>query len=360
MKRRTMISLLGAGSASAVFTGGWRRPGASSRQVLVLLELRGGNDGLNTLAPMGDPIYRQARPTLALAETLPLARGLGLHPALAPLLPLWQSQRLAFALGVGWPRPNRSHFKAADQWASASASGEGPGWLATAFDQRRSAGPLVALGASGCTAMEGGKVVALQLGPALLQGKAASSLAPDRAGTNPVLRRMLELELAGQRELQNLRGQLAPLPQGIEIPMGDLGQQVAIALRLIASGACPPVVQLVQGGYDTHSNQAYRHARVLGELAGALAAFDAGLRRLRNRPQVNLLAVSEFGRRLQENGSRGTDHGAASIALLLGDQVPHPFIGSYPSLSSVDERGDLIAGLSPPQLYSQALKQLWG
>jgi uncharacterized protein (DUF1501 family) len=358
MKRRTFLSLLAAGSAGAALADGWHAPSAwsASRHVLVLLELRGGNDGLNTVAPIGDPLYRQARPTLALTEALPIADGLGLHPSLAPLLPVWRSRRLGFALGVGWPRPNRSHFKAADQWATASPSGEGPGWLAAAFDQRRATGPLVALGPSGCPAMEGGEVLALQLTPPQLRGREPGSFEPDRAGANPILRRMLKLEQAGQRELQRLSGVLAPLPAGLEIPRGGLGQQVALALRLIGSGACPPVLQLAQAGYDTHAGQADRHGRLLTGLAEALSAFEAGLGRLSNRPQVTLLAVSEFGRRLHENGSRGTDHGAASIALLLGDQVPHPFLGTYPSLSALDERGDLIAGLSPPDLYAHLIK----
>ncbi len=362
MKRRTLLSLLAAGSASAALADGWRGLSAAGarRHVLLLLELRGGNDGLNTVAPVRDPAYRQARPTLALDDALPLADGLALHPALSPLLPLWQSRRLAFALGVGWPRPNRSHFKASDQWATASAEGEGPGWIAAAFDQRRAAGPLVALGPAGSTALEGGEVLALQLAPAQLRGRLAAPLEPQRAGDNPVLRQMLELELAGQRQLQRLRGQLAPLPPGLELPRSSLGRQVALALRLIGSGVCPPVLQLAQAGYDTHSNQASRHSRVLAELAQTLAAFAAGLERLPNRPQVSLLAVSEFGRRLHENGSRGTDHGAASIALLLGDQLPHPFLGSYPSLNSLDARGDLIAGLSPPELYRQVLQRVWG
>ena len=365
MKRRTLLSLLAAGSASAALAGGWRDglgshgARAGSRHVLVLLELRGGNDGLNTVAPVRDPAYRQARPSLALEDALPLAAGLALHPALSPLLPLWQSQRLAFALGVGWPRPNRSHFKAADQWATGSPAGEGPGWIAAAFDQRRAAGPLVALGPAGSTALEGGELLALQLAPAQLRGRQAAPLEPQRAGANPILRQMLELELAGNQALQRLRSQLAPLPPGLQIPRGGLGQQVALALRLIGSGACPPVLQLAQGGYDTHANQANRHGRVLAELAEALAAFAAGLERLPNRPQVTLLAVSEFGRRLRENGSRGTDHGAASIAMLFGDQVPHPFLGTYPSLSSLDDRGDLIPGLSPPDLYRQVLQGVW-
>ncbi|MEO1003951.1 MAG: DUF1501 domain-containing protein [Cyanobacteria bacterium J06638_7] len=361
MKRRLLLSLLGAGSASAAFGAGRRgrsAPAAGSA-VLVLLELRGGNDGLNTLAPTRDPIYRAARPRLALRDAIPLADELALHPAMAPLLPAWEARRLAFALGVGWPRPSRSHFKASDQWAVASPSGDGPGWLAAAFDRRRTSGPLVALGPSGSRAMEGGEVVALQLAPSSLRRRGGVSLQPDQAGANPILRRLLELELAGQRELERLRAAVAPLPGGLEIPSGSLGGQVELALRLIGSGVCPPVLQLAQGGYDTHAAQERSHGRVLAELAAALAAFDAGLRRLQRRPQVTLLAVSEFGRRLQENGSGGTDHGAASIALLLGDQVPHPFLGRYPSLAALDERGDLIAGLDPPALYQSALASLF-
>jgi uncharacterized protein (DUF1501 family) len=345
MKRRTLLL---AGSAGAALT----RPRAATGSVLVLLELRGGNDGLNTVAPVRDPLYLQARPTLALRDGLPLAEGLALYPALAPLLPLWQNRRLAFALGVGWPKPNRSHFKAADQWATGSASGEGPGWLTRAVPQ----GPLLALGPGGCAAMEGGEVLALQLAPAQLRQRALPGLDPELAGSNAVLWQLLELEQAGQREIEWLRRELGPLPAGLEIPRGGLGAQVALALRLIGSGRCPPVLQLAQSGYDTHAQQAGRHGRVLTELGAALTAFAAGLERLPQRPAVRLLAVSEFGRRLQENGSRGTDHGSASVALLLGDGLREPLIGSYPSLRELDGRGDLIAGISPTDFYRQALK----
>jgi len=123
-----------------------------------------------------------------------------------------------------------------------------------------------------------------------------------------------------------------------------------------SGGVRSALMQLAQGGYDTHANQAARQGRALTQLAGALAAFAAGLERLPNRPAVTLLAVSEFGRRLRENGSRGTDHGSASVALLFGDQLPDRLIGRYPSLSNLDERGDLIATLSPPELYRQVLR----
>lgn len=363
MNRRSLLALLAA-SAAGASTAAWPRSGrageagAHPASVLVLLELRGGNDGLNTLAPQRDPLYRESRPTLALAEGLEIGSGLAMHPALAPLLPLWQRRRLAFALGVGWPNPSRSHFKAADQWATGTPSGEGPGWLATALAQRGSAGPLVALGAAGCPAMEGGPLPSLQMAPALLRGKGPLDLDPARAGSHQVLRRLLELEQQGSRELVRLRQGIRPLPADLTLPRGGLGEQVALALQLIASGQCPPALQLAQGGYDTHANQAVRHAKALAELADALAAFDAGLRRLPRRPRVTLLAVSEFGRRLHQNDSGGTDHGTASVALLMGDHLPHPFLGTYPSLARLDDRGDLIATLSPPELYRRVLALL--
>lgn len=128
-----------------------------------------------------------------------------------------------------------------------------------------------------------------------------------------------------------------------------------MALRLIGSGVCPPVLQLAQSGYDTHASQGPRHSRALRDLAEALACLDAGLQKLRQRPRVSLLSVSEFGRRLRQNASGGTDHGSASIALLYGDAPPPPFLGRYPRLDELDDRGDLIASLSPGDLYRRML-----
>ena len=327
MRRRRFLQLGGGGCASVLAVAGWLEAlganaaaATTSGKVLVWLELRGGNDGLNTVIPFRNPIYRQSRPTLALGEGPALSRDLILHPALAPLYPVWQARRLAFALGVGWPMPNRSHFKAMDQWATGTTSGTGTGWVAAAIDQRGSSGPLVALGPSGSTALEGGRALNVQIAPALLLNKESQTLNPSRAVNNSVLRKMLEIEWIGNQEIQKIRRSLAPVPSGLGLPRGDLGGQVALALRLIASGAAPPVIQLSQSGYDTHADQA------------------AGLERLPQRPPVTLLAVSEFGRRLHENGSGGTDHGSASVALLLED------------------RGDLIASLSPPELYRQVLQ----
>jgi uncharacterized protein (DUF1501 family) len=362
MKRRTFLQLGGGGFASVLAVSGWldalganAAASATSGKVLVWLELRGGNDGLNTVIPFRDPIYLQARPLLAVNEGPVLTSELILHPALAPLYPAWKARRLAFALGVGWPMPNRSHFKAVDQWATVSPSGTGIGWLAAAMDQRVSSGPLVALGPSGSTALEGGRALNLQMAPAMLLDQDEQSPEPSRAGSNRVLRKMLEMEWAGNQEIQRFRRVLAPLPTGLDLPRSDLGQQMALALRLIGSGAAPPVIQMAQTGYDTHAAQAARHPRVLKELAEALAGFDRGLESLQRRPQVTVLATSEFGRRLNQNKSGGTDHGSSSIGLLLGDHVPHPFLGSYSDLLQLDDRGDPLSSLSPAKLYQHVL-----
>jgi uncharacterized protein (DUF1501 family) len=181
-------------------------------------------------------------------------------------------------------------------------------------------------------------------------------LEPSRAGSNLMLRRMLQLEAAGNQEVHRLLRTLGPLPAGLTLPRGSLGQQVGLALRLIGSPDPPAVIQIEPGGFagfDTHAQQLPRHGRSLAQLGEALAAFDQGLRLMTNRPQVTLLAVSEFGHRLQQNASGGTDHGSASVAIYVGDGVPHPFLGSYPSLADLDERGDLTPSLSPLKLYEK-------
>ena len=144
MKRREFLQRSAEALAASLAFSAWvesLHKGACAAtpldRVLVLLELRGGNDGLNTVIPYRDPAYRQARPTIAVADGPSLERDLILHPALAPLQPLWKARRLAFALGVGWPRPNRSHFKATDQWSKGTPSGLVPCRLAAGQDRRR-------------------------------------------------------------------------------------------------------------------------------------------------------------------------------------------------------------------------------
>ncbi len=363
MKRRSFLSLVGASAVSATMAqAASRRQGwDSTRHVLVLLELRGGNDGLNTVIPYRNPLYYEARPTLAIRDSIPLTDTLALHPALAPLLPLWERKRIGFALGVGWDKPNRSHFKASDQWAAGNQKGDGMGWLAKAYREQRLNGPMVALGPSGCAAMEGGEGEGTVLEISPTQFRQPPSGDTDQQlyrGESPILRRMIEEERTSQEALNALRSKVSPLPNDVRLPKSRLGEQVGLAIQLINSGACPSLLQIAQTGYDTHSNQATRQSRCLNELADALATLDAALLKTVRRPKVTILAVSEFGRRLTENGSKGTDHGSASIAFIAGDELNTQLMGSYPSLKDLDERGDLIPSTSPIQLYEAVIHQI--
>ena len=363
IKRRSLLTGIAATaftySLSSLSKGRTKVKASPNRHVLVLLELRGGNDGLNTLAPIHHPIYKIKRPSLGLdSSAIELDGGLALHPALKPLQGIWNQDRLSFALGVGWPDPNRSHFKAADQWATGSVSGEGIGWIAGAYNNQEGARALGALHSSGCTAIEGGNLLALQLGINRLKdrSKITSSMLNAASETHsPIIRKMIEMESESYAEIDRLMTDLAPAPSGLSLPRGALGKQIELALRLIASNDCPPVLTIAHTGYDTHVNQKARHQRLLNELGLALAGFESGLQKMRDRPSVNLFTVSEFGRRLKENGSKGTDHGSASISMIMGDNLSKKYIGSYPNLDDLDSRGDLKATISVNQLYDHMM-----
>ena len=363
IKRRSLLTGVAATaltySLSSLSKGTAKIKAGPNRHVLVLLELRGGNDGLNTLAPIHQPIYKNARPNLSLgSSSIELTEGLALHPALEPLHSIWKQDRLSFALGVGWPEPIRSHFKAADQWATGSTSGEGMGWLADAYNNHVGARALGALHSSGCSAIEGGNLLALQLGIKRPRDRSkinTSILNATTATPSPIIRKMIEMESESYAEIDRLMRDLAPPPSGLSLPKGALGKQIKFALRLIASNHCPPVLTLAHTGYDTHANQQGRHQRLLNELGSALAGFESGLKKIKDRPSVNLFTVSEFGRRLKENGSKGTDHGSASVSIIMGDNLSERYIGSYPALDDLDNRGDLKPTLAVNQLYDHML-----
>jgi len=363
IKRRSLLTGVAATaltySLSSLSKGTAKIKAAPNRHVLVLLELRGGNDGLNTLAPIHHPIYKTARPNLSLgSSSIELTEGLALHPALEPLHSIWKQDRLSFALGVGWPDPIRSHFKAADQWATGSTSGEGMGWLADAYNNHVGARALGALHSSGCSAIEGGNLLALQLGIKRPRDRSKINTSILNAASetpSPIIRKMIEMESESYAEIDRLMRDLAPPPSGLSLPKGALGKQIEFALRLIASNHCPPVLTLAHTGYDTHANQQGRHQRLLNELGSALTGFESGLKKIKNRPSVNLFTVSEFGRRLKENGSKGTDHGSASVSIIMGDNLSEKYIGSYPNLDDLDNRGDLKPTLTVNQLYDHIM-----
>lgn len=348
--------------SSAQTTGG-----NGPAKTLVLVELSGGNDGLNTVVPYSDPAYYQTRPRLAVDRdrVLQLDETLGLHPNLKPLMRHWQAGELAVVLGLGYPRPNRSHFRSIEIWNTASESEQTlqDGWLHRAISEAGGLppglGPLgvVLGGPAGPLAGEALTPVVLkdskqlQTAARLLDGRDAQS-------ANPALDHIL----AVRRQARDAAGRLtAALESAQQIksdfPKSPLGRQLRLAAAVIAARAPAAVIKVQHSGYDTHANQAARHPRLLADLGAGLSAFAKALKKAGAWDRCLVVTYAEFGRRVAQNGSGGTDHGTAAPHFLLGGKLRGGLYGRQPSVGDL-QGGDLIHSLDFRQLYA-TLAQGW-
>lgn len=338
-------------------------------RILILVELHGGNDGLNTLVPYSDERYYQARPHLAIprARVLQLSPSVGLHYALEPLMPLWEKQQLAIIQGVGYPDPNRSHFRSIEIWDTASASQQvlDEGWLARLFETyplpeafatdgillgQRDGGPL-----SGKTV----RTIALH-DPQQFLRQAGHVKAVEQSSTNRALAHILQV----QRELTHAAGDLAAHlqqapPLQTAFPVSPIGRQLETAAQLLAAKVPVAVIKASQTGFDTHAGQLGHHERLLKELAEGLVAFRQAMGQAGLWDRVLLMTYSEFGRRVGENASAGTDHGTAAPHLFLGGSVKGGLYGSMPSLNDLQE-GDLKHRVDYRSLYATVMRSWWG
>jgi uncharacterized protein (DUF1501 family) len=334
------------------------------QRLLVLLELKGGNDGLNTVVPYTDEAYYTLRPRIAVRreEVLPLDARAGLHPALKPLLPLWEARELAIVQGVGYPGPNLSHFRSIEIWDTASRSDQylAEGWLARAFAGH----PVPAGFAAGGVAVGGG-----DMGPLAGSGTRAIALTapevflrqarlanPVGKGRNSALDHILRVE-AGIVEAA------ARLDAGVqfrtEFPRGAFGNAVRVAAQLAANPSGVAAIRLSLGGFDTHQNQPGTHQRLLAELGEGLAALRAALQETNRWDSTLVMTYAEFGRRPQENFSNGTDHGTASAHFIAGGRVKGGLYGQMPRLAELDG-GNLRHAVDFRSLYATALERWWG
>ncbi len=363
-RRRVLLTAAALPLGLAVGTGWPRgRAWASAPRTLVLLELNGGNDGLNSVVPYNDPAYARARPKLAVKrdDVLPLDENLGLHRRLEPLMEPWQEGELGIALGVGYPRPNRSHFRSIEIWNTASTSEDTlqAGWLQAAQAEagERSAlgsqlgvvlgGPPGPLAGDSFTAVVMKDRRQLRTATRLLEGDQPES-------TNPALEHILAVRLQAQGAAQLIEARLQEAPAiKASFPKTALGRQLQLAATMIAGDVPAAVIKVQQGGYDTHAGQAGSHPRLLSELGEAVAAFRTALKETGAWERCLLMTYAEFGRRVAENASGGTDHGTAAPHFLMGGRLRGGFYGKQPSLTDL-EAGDLRHNLDFRQLYASA------
>ncbi len=310
--------------------------------VLVVVQLDGGNDALNTVVPFTDPEYARLRPSLKLdpKQLIKLNDSLGLNPAFKPLGKLWDGGRLAVVPGVGYPNPSRSHFQSMAIWHTArlteADTRSAYGWLGRALDEG-GGGSCVVHGETP-KAVRGRRaaVVSLTRAEDLLLAEPvavkASVGAPSRPdGLLSFVRRQAADAAASAEKVAALGRDKSDAAY----PESALGQRLRLVSRLLKAGSSARVYYAVQGGYDTHAQQHAPHRALCGEFAGAVAAFFADLSAAGLGGRVTLLAFSEFGRTIRENGSGGTDHGTAGCAFVAGPGVKGGVRGTSPSLTDL-------------------------
>lgn len=354
--------------------------GSAAGGILVLLTLYGGNDGLNTVIPYEDGSYLGGRATLGYQpdQVLPLGDGLGLHPNLKALKSLWDAKRLAVVRGVGYPNPDRSHFRSMDIWQSAMPDDQVvTGWVGRWLDQTGN-DPLraVSVGGSLPRIFGGDKAAgaAVPVGELTLPGgpsvrSAFAAMAQPSTGASPLAARVAQSGrdllavddaiahlLAGQPQNDEASGSTSLEGTG---GANQLTPQLELVARLVKAGSPTRVYGVSLGGFDTHANEKETHARLLGDVDEAVGAFFKSLEGSAQGSRVVLVAYSEFGRRVAANGSNGTDHGTAAPVFAAGAPVKGGFYGDEPSLTDLDS-GDLKFTTDFRSVYATLLEDLIG
>jgi uncharacterized protein (DUF1501 family) len=374
--RRRFLSALGAGITSLPMIATPHFLAAAGQtptvgKTLILIELAGGYDGLNTVVPITDPAYRNLRPEIGIAKAdgLRLDQDTALHGEMQEFAKLWEDGALQIVEGVGYPNPNRSHFRSIEIWNSGlGADGlTRDGWIANAFSQGREPTP----------ADVSGLVLGGDMGPLAGDGRFSAmrdeetflntienlpgirhAVRPDtnQSPLDHVLRTYDSAQITGDVIARKL--ERASL-RAFDFPETDLGNQLKTAARLLEAGVEVPVLKVVQGGYDTHDNQPGEHALLLGDLSASLGAFSTAMRQIGLWNDLTVVTYSEFGRTARENGSFGTDHGTAAPVFVAGGQVQGGFGGGRVSLDQLID-DDLLHTTDYRRLYAGLLKDIWG
>jgi uncharacterized protein (DUF1501 family) len=347
-------------------------------KVIVILQLSGGNDGLNTIIPIEDSLYYSARPSLGVpkADAIKLSNLTGMHPSLKPLEPLYSDGKVAIVQNVGYDSPNRSHFRSTDIWLSASDSNVviDDGWvgryLAKVFpdhNEFNSDHPMaIQIGSTQSALLEctcqGSMGISFESPNQfyqLINGSTADNDPPPNTIAGNQLKYIKEVAALSIRYAEIIKEKADLVENIASYPNTRLGRQLAIIAELVAGGLETPVYLTSIGGFDTHATQAGRHSNLLSGVAQAIEAFQKDLELLGIDDRVVIMTFSEFGRRVIQNSSGGTDHGTAAPLFVIGKNVNGGIYGDNPDLSDLDNSGDIKFKYDFRQIYATLLtKQL--
>lgn len=372
----------GIASAQVLAKEGARFAQAANDHTLIVVQMAGGNDGLNTIVPFTDPLYKKLRPTLAIGEdkVLTLDTRLGLHPNLQPLKALWDAGNMAVIEGVGYPNQSLSHFEAMDIWQTLDMDGgSSEGWLGKLVSGLvdESGHPFKALNIDTTTVTAlrsiSGQVPTLtdtrsygfKPDPADPDGgnvrmKALMKLYSSYSKSAPYAALLDSTALSAQQGAQKLRQADVAYQPAVAYPDGFFAYGLKILAEAIVQDLGLRVGYVTIGGFDTHAGQKEDHDRLMAELAQGLSAFYRDLVAHGKSKNVVIMTWSEFGRRVEENGSQGTDHGTAGPMFVLGDPIQGGVFGEPSSLSGLDDNGNLKYTVDFRSVYATLLDRWMG
>jgi uncharacterized protein (DUF1501 family) len=348
--------------------------------ILVVVQLTGGNDGLNTVIPFKDPEYFKLRPTLQqpASRVRKLNDSVALHPQMTGLADLLQDQSLCVVQGVGYPNPSQSHFRSMDIWQAGSRAKElTDGWIGRALAQlpptpafhladKNESAPLTLTGAPvrvpSINTLEDFvlKTVAASGADKKKQTEIIEEVAkPDKQkGPNLLdfVKRTAVNTYASSKRLQDIGKNYKPKAA---YPNTALANHLKLAAQLIDANLGARIFYVSIDGFDTHASQAIAHANLLGQVSGAMTAFYKDMSARGHKDRILMMTFSEFGRRAKENGSRGTDHGSAAPMILVGGKVKAGVVGAHPDLTKL-EMGNLKHHTDFRQVYAAILDKWLG
>ena len=355
----------------------------TKNRTLLVVQLSGGNDGLNTLVPYTQQTYYNSRPTLALnkSDLLPLNGDVALHPNMTALQSLYNSNRVAIVQGAGYPNPNRSHYESMKIWQTASPNETmQTGWLGRYLDTAR--GVDSSINAVELDSLLSPTVVGEKERAMAIQSLRAFKIAPLTRKTqlsdettikaldsiqcsscqeyNKLVEAMMDAGLDAMTASDIVKEAASNYQTSVTYPSNDFSNRLKLAAQVVSSSLKPTIIYLQIGGFDTHANQKNTQANLLKTVSDGISAFHRDMESKDKADDTLIMTFSEFGRRVHENGSQGTDHGTAEPMFLIGGRVSGGLYGDYPDLSNLDSNGDLIHTVDFRQVYASILQDWLG
>jgi uncharacterized protein (DUF1501 family) len=354
------------------------RPLPANTPILVAITLYGGNDGLNTLIPYSDSLYFSSRPDISYPaeKLLKLDSSLALNPSMGGIKSLWDEKKVAIIRGVGYPKPDRSHFSSMAKWQTGNPlSHVSTGWLGRWIDTQPTDPMLaISLGSVLPPLLAGAKKSgsALPLGGLIIPSGQLAMDCTQLSAPSSSDSKLMALAASTMKNLFNISDSITPILKKnvpgspVELPTvnggnagGDtnLSQQLDIVAKLIDAGAPTRVWSVSLGGFDTHANEANAQAALLGVVSDSISRFMTQLKSTTRSKDVVVMVYSEFGRRVVGNASQGTDHGTSGPVFVIGDRIAGGFYGDQPSLSKLID-GDLAVTTDFRSIYATILEKV--